>query len=53
MKVPLSLYVGRSNKGNVGVGVGFYKTIPGVLKHSRGNISDGSDKWNYYGLNYL
>ena len=22
-------------------------------KHSRGNIFDGSDKWNYYGPNYL
>ena len=22
-------------------------------KHSRGNIFDGSDKWNFYGPNYL
>ncbi len=22
-------------------------------KHSRGNIFDGSDKWNYFGPNYL
>jgi hypothetical protein len=22
-------------------------------KHSRGNIFDGTDKWNYYGPNYL
>ena len=23
------------------------------FKHSRGNIFDGSDKWNFYGPNYL
>ena len=44
------------NKGSLVLKGDLLKHIVGTLmniKHSRGNIFDGSDKWNFYGPNYL
>ena len=50
----LSFLVGLVLKGTLVCKGDLLKPLVSTpAKHSRGNIFDGSDKWNYYGPNYL